>query len=1742
MLKNIDGRESLIETLQSLASRFGTGQFVKKHLVSREVKNLVVSLRFSTLETVESISRWREGARDNTKPFIWRNQNYLVKMQDDTQFLMDSELRLMTDISNATRNPMLMPVSGGSFDSFASPPRKKLKESKATGEVKKKLPPLRASVAGGERKIENVRERVLNAEKIIFAERSNERPRSPDSPIRGAEKSPTVSVKPHILARQFFDNPKTLPEIPPLPIGENKPKLRPKSAKKKRPKKERVEIPFTIDESMLPDLPPLPVDPDLAANTISAALSGKLTRNKFRLLRLEKLRLDAEEKERQHKLDIQRRELAAKNSAATKIQSGFRGQRARRQVATLKEKIAAAPTIQALVRGVLLRKVLKQRKAAVKIQSRYRGISARDRVKQIRIEKQRIEKENKAATTLQKNQRAIVERKKYSRVLGSVATLQRGMWMFLARLRVKSLHQEYVSSLKAQMEEDQRTYNAATMIQTRARIALARMSFNNSRIAVCTIQDGVRVHLAKLKVDHARRQALEAKALHQQRSHAATMIQSLQRSIAAQKKVEELKQQLKAVVLLQNAVRSLFARQTVHTQLTEYYAARKIQANVRGRQGRKLVLAVKKQNFEIMEDATITIQQATRYLFAKQRCYVQTKALELKLRKELEIERAFYENANAITIQRALRCLLAQQQAKKQVLSLRSNFTRAINTQVAQELETYKNKSAKIIQNASRTLTARRRVDKLRDTREKELRSKQKAKEEAERIQKMITINQVSAVAKYTIDVTKPTKDQCAVLIQRGLRVYLAKNRVKSLRQAYNRSLDELLAKEQYDHKVVTLQLGMRRAIAFKRTLAARITSERIINQQIRRDDSIILIQMNTRSFLARLVFQQILLENISATKIQSTVRGRIARRYVEKLRKEQQEKLERDAAQRLQCNVRVMNARARVKKLKQALDDTINAEVEQERIMLNNAALKIQSGARMIIAKNEKQILLDEIQRKHEELKRLAEEKQKRQNESASAIQRSVRTRIAVGRVKELKQARKRLHSTRLVQNNVQVMIARRRVQKLKTEFDAQINEHVQRELVSYTNAAITLQAGARMVGAKNDRNALLEEKQEVQKQLQERLAEKQKLELNGTILLQRGTRIMIARRKVKTLANVREQLLVVEERQLNAAVRLQSATLMLLAKSRTAAMRKQVEAKFKAEIEQDDKLTMDRLKLASIAVIQSGTRTWLAKHKVTLQKRTFDQQINDEIERERLDIEEAVTTLQAARRAQNARRIAEQKRLEKEAFELEQERAALVIQKHMKDMLDKKRESQLREDTKREYETATRLQCSVLCALARIRVTKARVVFEEELEKEIALEKQEFEAAALKVMKLKTKEAAMVVQRGYRSFVARKRVSDLSTRRKAEEKLQHQREASASTIQLALHVFNARRRTKQVRVEVTKRMEKELQEERMKYGITTIQHAIRTSIATKRVKLLSKEREKRLLASVKEKNAVTIQRGVHVLLARRRVNILAKEHEKRLLLEDRQLEAAVRLQSGVLVMIARRKVNSLIKDHEKRVLLEERQLKAAARLQNGVLVMIARRKVNSLAKEHEKRVLIEERHLNAAARIQTATLVMLARMTTSKRRIAVNDQLKAELEREKQEYAKAARAEAIALLQRAIRTRLATTTLQNARKLRDVREREEVERERIRMNDSIVMIQKAVRVSSAKQRHAILVSDREKKIANELTREKQEYEASITKIQQSIRMQRAKNVIKDLRSQKDAEIDKEVERERLSMKTIVV
>ncbi|KAF0978272.1 hypothetical protein FDP41_002787 [Naegleria fowleri] len=182
ILKNIENRELLLETLNSLVERYGDEKIFSKHLVAREVKNIAASLRLCTLDIVEAIVHWRN-ILQAPKPFVWRSKNYLLKIQTDLDFFLKSSLVSLLPNINPVKNPFLMSgVEFGISPKGSQLADKKSQLSPSNGNRKRpkfdpspylnsaSLPPLsklRQSTPGDN---DPLRERILFAQSVVFSE------------------------------------------------------------------------------------------------------------------------------------------------------------------------------------------------------------------------------------------------------------------------------------------------------------------------------------------------------------------------------------------------------------------------------------------------------------------------------------------------------------------------------------------------------------------------------------------------------------------------------------------------------------------------------------------------------------------------------------------------------------------------------------------------------------------------------------------------------------------------------------------------------------------------------------------------------------------------------------------------------------------------------------------------------------------------------------------------------------------------------------------------------------------------------------------------------------------------------------------------------------------------------------------------------------------------------------------------------------------------------------------------------------------------------------------------------------------------------------------------------------------------------------------------------------------------------------------------------------------------------------
>jgi hypothetical protein len=108
VLKSVTKREDLISQLYELESRVGE---TPDEIVQKEASEVLEKLRITSLSVIESILSWRVRL---SKPlaFLWQDQNYLIKMRSDLNFLQQSALSNYFFFSEGASDPFLRQAAG----------------------------------------------------------------------------------------------------------------------------------------------------------------------------------------------------------------------------------------------------------------------------------------------------------------------------------------------------------------------------------------------------------------------------------------------------------------------------------------------------------------------------------------------------------------------------------------------------------------------------------------------------------------------------------------------------------------------------------------------------------------------------------------------------------------------------------------------------------------------------------------------------------------------------------------------------------------------------------------------------------------------------------------------------------------------------------------------------------------------------------------------------------------------------------------------------------------------------------------------------------------------------------------------------------------------------------------------------------------------------------------------------------------------------------------------------------------------------------------------------------------------------------------------------------------------------------------------------------------------------------------------------------------------------------------------
>ena len=108
VLRAVTKREDLISQLYELESRVGE---TADEVIQKEAAEVLEKLRFASLSAIESILAWRLRL---SKPlcFLWQDQNYLIKMRSDLNFLQQSALSNYFFFSETASDPFLLQAAG----------------------------------------------------------------------------------------------------------------------------------------------------------------------------------------------------------------------------------------------------------------------------------------------------------------------------------------------------------------------------------------------------------------------------------------------------------------------------------------------------------------------------------------------------------------------------------------------------------------------------------------------------------------------------------------------------------------------------------------------------------------------------------------------------------------------------------------------------------------------------------------------------------------------------------------------------------------------------------------------------------------------------------------------------------------------------------------------------------------------------------------------------------------------------------------------------------------------------------------------------------------------------------------------------------------------------------------------------------------------------------------------------------------------------------------------------------------------------------------------------------------------------------------------------------------------------------------------------------------------------------------------------------------------------------------------
>ena len=1045
--------------------------------------------------------------------------------------------------------------------------------------------------------------------------------------------------------------------------------------------------------------------------------------------------------------------------AATTLQRVARGWKERRDA---RKKEESATTLQALARGVRARKdFLKKKKAAGVIQSGRRGMLGRREAYPgvaLAIEQ--------TATALKKHEKVVEE---------GVAALKRRATM---------------ASLAAAEGASFATKDAdADIAQLQERLPLAVKERNAARAEMKGYERAAQ-RLQKVWRGHkGRQQATEMQKVREKQDSAATRIQSHIRGRSARKQVEELRAKRReedAATKLQSFARKKRAQRRVEVLKKEKetaQAATKIQALLKGVHARKEVKAIREKQTK----AATTLQAlARRYLAKKNVAQIREEHAKKEAEKrtnaatriqsrvrgrnaQRRVKELRKEREAATKLQRVARGWKGRRDARKKEESATTLQALARGVHARKDL-LKKKKAAEVIQSGRRGMLGRREAAKRREAYPGEtlaieqtataLKKHEKAVEEGvAALQRRATMASLAAGEGASF-ATKNADAGIAQLQKRLRRDVEARDAAHAEMKGYERAAQGL-------QKVWRGHKGRQQAAEMQKVREKQSAAATRIQSHIRGRSA----RKQAKALQAEQVAAQRAQEEDAAIRMQSAFRGKQARDRAGQLRAERAER--EAAATKLQGVARGWKGRRDAKdaRRKEQSATTLQAlargaRVRKDLLKKKEAAEVIQSRVRGMLGRKKVEALRTEqaaVQRAQEEE---AAEKQARVDEMR-------KTRAAVTSLQEKKRAASQERTKARERKQAEIdrpkglfewgessalKDARSAESKAKRDLDeadeALVEE--QNRLDGYGRRAVRkLQAAFR--GRKGRTRAA---------ELRAERAEREAKKAHAATIIQSHVRAKNARAQARALRAEKEAVQHVQE---EAATRIQSHV-------RGISARKEIDRKRRlAAVVQANKDSYDEEKRLKAKRIEEAAarRAQEEDAAIRVQSVLRGKQARDragQLRAERAEREAVATKLQGVARGWKGRRDARDTRRKEQSATtlqalargarvrkdlLKKKEAAEVIQSVGRGMLGRRQVEELRAK-RREEDAATKLQ-----SLARKKSAHRRV-------KALRKEREAAQAAARHAQE---EAAAVRMQSALRGKQARDRAADLRAERAERE-----------------------------------------------------------------------------------------------------------------------------------------------------------------------------------------------------------------------------------------------------------------------------------------------------------------------------------------------------------------------------------